>query len=75
MKDYANQHNTRQTCIHCITGKAAVFYFEGDTLLNIDDTWERHGEVPFSGPGLIDLQVNGINGIDFNDLNLTEAQV
>lgn len=29
----------------------------------------------FSGPGLIDLQVNGINGVDFNDERLTEEDV
>lgn len=28
-------------------------------------------ELPYIGPGLIDLQINGINGIDFNDTSLT----
>ncbi|MEQ8688644.1 MAG: amidohydrolase family protein [Imperialibacter sp.] len=26
----------------------------------------------FAGPGLVDLQVNGVNGIDFNDTSLSE---
>jgi N-acetylglucosamine-6-phosphate deacetylase len=75
MKLYAHNDNPRVTCINCITGKAGIFYFNGPALLNIDDTQEQHGDAPFSGPGLVDLQVNGINGIDFNDLTLTEAQV
>lgn len=29
----------------------------------------------FSGPGLIDLQVNGIKGIDFNDVTLKKEEV
>ena len=28
--------------------------------------------LPFAGPGLIDLQINGVNGIDFNDISLSE---
>ncbi len=31
--------------------------------------------LPFIGPGLIDLQVNGIDGIDFNDTSLTRDEV
>ena len=28
--------------------------------------------LPFIGPGLVDLQVNGVDGVDFNDPSLTE---
>ncbi len=29
----------------------------------------------YIGPGLVDLQVNGINGIDFNDVSVTSKQI
>src|SRR5688572_24523563 len=29
----------------------------------------------YIGPGLIDLQINGVNGIDFNDVSVTTQQV
>lgn len=32
-------------------------------------------QFPFCGPGLIDLQVNGIAGIDFNEMELTEHSI
>ena len=31
--------------------------------------------LPFIAPGLVDLQVNGYNGIDFNNKNLTVKEV
>ncbi len=31
--------------------------------------------LPYIAPGLVDLQVNGYNGIDFNNINLTIAEV
>lgn len=36
--------------------------------------WDQT-ENTYSGPGLIDLQVNGIKGVDFNDLSLTKEDV
>lgn len=36
--------------------------------------WDKEGSI-CSAPGLIDLQVNGVNGIDFNDVSLTKENV
>ena len=36
---------------------------------------ENVKEMPFTGPGLIDLQINGIKGIDFNIPSLSEAEI
>jgi glucosamine-6-phosphate deaminase len=32
-------------------------------------------KLPFFAPGLVDLQVNGVNGVDFNDLLLTKEDL
>ncbi|MFD2200382.1 6-phosphogluconolactonase [Shivajiella indica] len=32
-------------------------------------------KIPFFGPGLIDLQVNGVNGVDFNDASLSISDI
>lgn len=32
-------------------------------------------EIPFIGPGLIDLQINGVNGIDFNSAELSRKDL
>ncbi|WP_194974185.1 6-phosphogluconolactonase [Aquiflexum lacus] len=33
------------------------------------------GALPFFAPGLVDLQVNGVNGIDFNEEGITVAEI
>jgi N-acetylglucosamine-6-phosphate deacetylase len=33
------------------------------------------GNLPFVGPGLIDLQINGVNGIDFNEISLSDQEL
>jgi N-acetylglucosamine-6-phosphate deacetylase len=63
------------TCINCITGKTEEFIFQDGTVTNIVEREPPGPDFPFVGPGLIDLQINGINGIDFNDPALTEQDV
>ncbi len=61
-------HNDRLiSCLHCITGKQEELSFRGNTLTAIAESAFSGKDTPFIGPGLIDLQVNGINGIDFNN--------
>lgn len=53
--------------INCITGEKQSFTRnQSGKPLKLGS-----GSLPFAGPGLIDLQVNGIHGVDFNDPALT----
>ena len=58
-----------------ITGNAEELLFEDGILNGIHTIEHAAGNNLFIGPGLIDMQVNGINGIDFNDPALSEQQV
>lgn len=63
------------TCINCITGKTEELTFQDGTLTNKTETESSGNNIPFVGPGLIDLQINGINGIDFNTPSLTKENI
>lgn len=60
---------------NCITGKTAALTFLNSTVVNITETGSEEKDIPFWGPGLIDLQINGVNGIDFNNTALTEEDM
>ncbi|MBL7699912.1 MAG: amidohydrolase family protein [Chitinophagaceae bacterium] len=51
--------------INCITGQAEAICFANGIVENIIEKQDTKSEI-LTGPGLIDLQINGINGIDFN---------
>lgn len=57
-------------CRNCITGKIEQLSFDGDQLLSIIGI-EAGRNHYFFGPGLTDLQINGIGGIDFNVPSVT----
>ena len=63
------------TVKNIITGNAEEFLFDGSLLKGIQQIEPSTQPNIFIGPGLIDMQVNGINGIDFNDPALTQQQV
>ncbi|MEO9021007.1 MAG: hypothetical protein ABI290_02650 [Ginsengibacter sp.] len=63
------------TCNNCVTGKKEEVSFQQGIVMNICETESGETNIPFIGPGLIDLQVNGINGIDFNIPSLTQEDV
>ncbi|MEJ7914292.1 MAG: hypothetical protein WKF70_14115 [Chitinophagaceae bacterium] len=63
------------TCINCITGKTEELIFQNGRLKDINETKATASTSLFIGTGLIDLQVNGINGIDFNNPSLTQEDI
>ena len=67
--------STALTVKNIITGNAEEFLFDGSLLKGIQQIEPSTQPNIFIGPGLIDMQVNGINGIDFNDPALTQQQV
>ena len=62
-------------CINCITGKTEAISFRDHEVKHIAESEGKENNLLFSGPGLIDLQINGINGIDFNDPALTGEEI
>lgn len=63
------------TCTNCITGKTEEVFFQDSTLTRITETESTVDNALFIGTGLIDLQINGINGIDFNAPSLTQQDI
>lgn len=57
--------------INCLNEKPQSFEIQ-QNIGKISDLTAEEGNLPYVGPGLVDLQVNGIHGIDFNDPELTE---
>jgi N-acetylglucosamine-6-phosphate deacetylase len=68
MMDHINYRN-------CITDKTEEASFEDGKLTGIIEKETKDIDLPFIGPGLIDLQINGINGIDYNTTALTQEDV
>lgn len=65
----------RINCRNCITDKTEEASFEDGKLTGIVEKETNDHDLPFIGPGLIDLQINGINGIDYNTTTLTQEDV
>jgi glucosamine-6-phosphate deaminase len=62
--------------IDCLTGKLSVFNSSGNFITtSVKPSKKQLNDHFFVGPGLVDLQVNGVNGIDFNDPNLSVSDI
>ncbi|MEP7251856.1 MAG: amidohydrolase family protein, partial [Ginsengibacter sp.] len=61
-------------CRNCISGRSEKLFFQNDILSEVLETDEHDGQL-LKAPGLIDLQINGINGIDFNLAAITEENI
>ncbi len=56
--------------IDCLTGcHVLVDSSTGSSIVTSD---KMDLDVPFIGPGLVDLQINGVNGVDFNNPSITD---
>ncbi len=56
----------------CISEKAVNYKIDSGTLSYAGHVEGDVRNIPFAGPGLVDLQINGVNGVDFNDTSLSE---
>ena len=75
MKTSLNDIGTKVLqCKNCITGETENISFNNSLLLSVEKTNETNSQF-YSAPGLIDLQINGINGIDFNDTTLSTDNI
>lgn len=64
----------RIICLHCVTGKMLEITVQDEEIIQVKET--KKEKTPFFvGPGLIDLQINGINGIDFNNPSLSVEDI
>lgn len=61
--------------IDCISGQAQRMTFGQDGQISMSEPEGERKNLPYLGPGLIDLQVNGIHGVDFNTTDLTTEDV
>lgn len=57
--------------LNCFTRKPIAYKLKNKKILWQQKTRHSGNDYPYLGPGLIDLQVNGIQGFDFNDGGLT----
>ncbi|MDQ6815459.1 MAG: N-acetylglucosamine-6-phosphate deacetylase [Bacteroidota bacterium] len=65
----------RVTCTDCVTGKSMELVLSRGEVTSIIERETKAGNDLFMGPGLVDLQINGVNGIDFNNPALTKNEV
>ncbi len=59
----------------CRSGRIAEYSHKSGALIKDSDLPGNNrsdSDVPFIGDGLVDLQINGVNGIDFNTCSLSE---
>ncbi len=68
--------NERIQGIHYATGEPVLITIVDGTIQTIrSDSNLEERQLPYIAPGLVDLQINGYRGIDFNTLPLTEKDV
>lgn len=61
---------------NCITGNMAVLNSSGNYFpTRIRALISDSPSTLFFGPGLVDLQVNGVNGVDFNNEDITAEEI
>lgn len=61
--------------IDCITNQGVQIGIENGIIASVEFFNENGNELPYIGPGLCDLQVNGYAGRDFNTLPLNKKDI
>jgi len=61
--------------INCLSGEPVSCTIDDEDIILQPEPNLNKDTHPYIGPGLIDLQVNGINGIDFNSASLTVERI
>jgi len=69
-----NKEDEMIACFNFITGKTEKVLIRKSVVESITETKNIESNI-LTGPGLIDLQINGINGIDFNTPSLTQEDI
>lgn len=84
LKNFATSEVSAVEGINCISGETQKIAFQNGKIEKVEALQDKENItpqdpeeklLPFIGPGLIDLQVNGFNGIDFNDAALSREDV
>lgn len=65
----------KENYINCITGNTETITISDGMLQTRVEAESSGNPLPFIGSGLIDLQVNGINGIDFNTPSVSQQDL
>ncbi|NGP45619.1 amidohydrolase family protein [Bacillaceae bacterium SIJ1] len=61
--------------VHYATGEQIAVTFNGSQISDIQPLSKRKSDLPFIAPGLVDLQINGYQGHDFNTWPITQETV
>lgn len=61
--------------VHYETNESVEIIVQEGVISDIRKTKEKEGSLPYVGPGLVDLQVNGFKGIDFNTPPIKTGEV
>ena len=60
---------------HYATTQPIVVTIEGDRIAAVEPATKHRDELPWIGPGFVDLQINGFGGHEFNEAGLSVEQV
>ena len=75
MKAYPTNSNQFVSGRHYQTGEPLTITWQDDVISQIESLTEPQTDLPLIGPGLIDLQVNGFQGVDVNSDTLTVEDI
>jgi N-acetylglucosamine-6-phosphate deacetylase len=59
-------------CLDCIQNKMVQIHLENDEIQKVEYLSEEPNGSIYVGPGLVDLQINGFGGVDFNQFPIEE---